>query len=80
MKTLTEIKELTPGKHGMRLGYIQDACDEVQVKVIKIVRIIFDKKVIEWDESAKSKISVPLFKKCERKCVNSSRGACLLSM
>ena len=50
------------------------------MKVIEIVRMMFEKRANEWDESAKSGIIVSLFKKGDRKCVNNYRGVCLLSM
>ena len=53
---------------------------EVRERVIEIVRMMFDKRANEWDESAKSGIIVLLFKKGDRKCVNNYRGVCLLSM
>ena len=45
----------------MRLGYIQNACDLVQERVIEIVIMMLDKSAHECDESVKSEIIVPLF-------------------
>ena len=50
------------------------------MRVIEIVKMMFEKRANEWDESAKSGIIVPLFKKGDRKNVNNYRGVCLLSM
>ena len=80
VKAMKEMKDSAPGEDGVRLGYIQNACEEVRERVIEIVRMMFDKRANEWDERAKSGIIVPLFKKGDRKCVNNYRGVCLLSM
>ena len=77
MEAMKEMRDSAPGEDGVRLRYIQSACDEVRERVIEIVRMMFDKRANEWDESAKSGIIVPLFKKGDRKCVNNYRGACL---
>ena len=77
---MNEMKDSAPGEDGVRLRYICDAYVEVRMKVIEIVRMMFEKRANEWDASAKSGIIVPLFKKGDRKCVNNYRGVCLLSM
>ena len=50
------------------------------MRVIAMVRMMFEKRANEWDGSAKSGIIVPLFKKGDRKDTNNYRGVCLLSM
>ena len=80
VKAMKEMKDSAPGEDGVRMKYIRLACSEVREEVIEIVRMMFEKRANEWDESAKSGIIVPLFKKGDRKCVNNYRGVCLLSM
>ena len=80
VKAMNEMKDSAPGEDGVRLRYISEACLEVREKVIEIVKMMFEKRANEWDESAKSGIIVPLFKKGDRKSVNNYRGVCLLSM
>ena len=79
-RAMNEMKDSAPGEDGVRLRYICNACEEVRVRVIEIVKMMFEKRASEWDESAKSGIIVPLFKKGDRKNVNNYRGVCLLSM
>ena len=54
--------------------YIQKNCDEVQDRVNEIVSMMFDRKAIEWIESAKIWIIVRLFKNGDRKDINKDRG------
>ena len=77
---MKDMKESAPGEDGVRLMYISKACEEVKMRVIEIVRMMFERRASEWDEGAKSGIIVPLFKKGDRKDVNNYRGVCLLSM
>ena len=77
---MKEMKDSSPGEDGVRLRYIGDACEEVRMRVIAIVRMMFEKRANEWDECAKSGIIVPLFKKGDRADANNYRGVCLLSM
>ena len=79
-RAMKEMKDSSPGEDGVRLRYIVEACEEVRMRVIAIVRMMFEKRANEWDESAKSGIIVPLFKKGDRKDTNNYRGVCLLSM
>ena len=79
-RAMKEMRESSPGEDGVRLMYISKACEEVRVRVIEIVRMMFARRANEWDECAKSGIIVPLFKKGDRKDVNNYRGVCLLSM
>ena len=80
MKAMSEMKDSAPGEDGVRLRYICEACEEVRGKVIEIVKMMFEKRANEWEDSAKVGIIVPLFKKGDRKDVNNYRGVCLLSM
>lgn len=50
------------------------------MRVVAIVRWMFETRAGEWDESAKSGIMVPLFKKGDRSVPGNYRGVCLLSM
>ena len=50
------------------------------MRVIEIVRMMFERRANEWDECTKSGIIVPLFKKGDRADVNNYRGVSLLSM
>ena len=79
-RAMKEMKDSSPGEDGVRLRYICDACEEVRMKVIEIVRMMFEKRANEWDECVKSGIIVPIFKKGDRREVNNYRGVCLLSM
>ena len=79
-RAMKEMKDSSPGEDGVRLRYICSACEEVRVRVIGIVRMMFDRRANEWDECAKSGVIVPLFKKGDRNDVNNYRGVCLLSM
>ncbi|KAI8519281.1 hypothetical protein Bbelb_025380 [Branchiostoma belcheri] len=79
-EAMKEMTDSAPGEDGVRLRYILDACEEVQERVIEIVRFMFEKRANEWEASVKSGIMVPLFKKGDRKDVNNYRGVCLLSM
>ena len=80
VEAMREMKDSAPGEDGVRLRYIVNAYDEVRERVIKIERMMFERRANEWDERAKRGIIVPLFKKGDRKCVNNYRGVCLLSM
>ena len=79
-RAMKDMKDSSPGEDAVRLRYIEEACEEVRVRVIEIVRMMFEKRANEWDECAKSGIIVPLFKKGDRADVNNYRGVCLLSM
>ena len=79
-RAMKDMKDSSPGEDGVRLRYIMDACDEVRMRVIEIVRMMFERRANEWDECTKSGIIVPLFKKGDRADVNNYRGVCLLSM
>ena len=72
-RAMNEMKDSAPGEDGVRLRYICNACEEVRVRVIEIVKMMFEKRASEWDESAKSGIIVPLFKKGDRKNVNNPK-------
>ena len=80
MKAMKETRESTPGEDDVRLSYIMNACDEVRERVIEFVSMIFDIRAIEWAVSSKSGITVLILQKGDRKCRNSYRGVCLLSM
>ena len=63
---MKNLRDFSPGKDGVRLQYLYGACDEVRMKVIGIVVMMFEKRANEWDECTKSGIIVPLFKKGNR--------------
>ena len=44
---MKEMKDSTPGEDGVRLRYIMDACDEVRMRVIEIVRMMFERRANE---------------------------------
>ena len=77
---MREMKDTAPGEDGVRLRYICEACDEVRMRVVGIVKRMFEKSAGDWDESAKSGIMIPLFKKGDRSVPGNYRGVCLLSM
>ena len=62
----------------MCFEYTQNTCDQVQKRVIKVVKV-FDRRAIGWDESAKSRSIVSIFKKDSRKSVTNYRAACLIA-
>lgn len=80
MDAMKEMRESAPGKDGVRIGYIRNACEEVKGKVIEIVRKMFECRADKWEESAKVGLMVPLHKKGDRNDRNNYRGVCLLSM
>ena len=77
---MREMKDTAPGEDGVRLRYISEACEEVRQRVVEIVRWMFETRAGRWDDSAKSGIMVPLFKKGDRRVPGNYRGVCLLSM
>ena len=58
MKAIKEINDSTPGEDRVRLGHRQNTCDEVQHRMIKVVKMMFDKRANAWAESAKSDITI----------------------
>ena len=50
------------------------------MRVIEVVKMMFEKKANVWDENANNENIVPLIKKGDGKRVNNYRGVCLLSM
>ena len=44
MKAMEEIKDPAPEEVGVRLRYAQNACDEVQDRVIEFVKNMFEKE------------------------------------
>lgn len=68
------------GVEGVRLRYKCGVHEEMRMKVIVIVRIMFKKRENEWDECAKSGTIVPLFMKGDRSDVNKYRCVCFLSI
>ena len=69
-RAMKDMKDSSPGDDRVQLRYICDACEEVRMRVIKIVRIRFEKRASDWDDCAKSGIIVPLFKKSDRNDTN----------
>ena len=54
----------------MRLRYTCEAFEDVRTRVIKIVRMMFYRRENEWDECAKSGITVQLLKKTDESNLN----------
>ena len=77
---MRDMRDTAPGEDGVRLRYICEAYDEVRMRVVAIVKWMFETRAGEWDESAKSGIMIPLFKKGDRSEPGNYRGVCLLSM
>ena len=46
-KAMKQMNNSSPGEDGVRLWYVCGACEEVRVKVIEIVRIMFEKRTNE---------------------------------
>ena len=59
---------------GVRLRYICETCDEVRMRVVGIMKWMFEKSAGNWDESAKSGIMIPLFKKGDKSVPGNYRG------
>ena len=52
-RAMKDMKDSSPGKDGVRLQYIVDACEEVRMRVIEIVRMMFERRANECDQCAK---------------------------
>ena len=52
-ETMMEVKDSTSEEDEVRLGYILNACDQVQERVVEIVKMMFDNIAIEKVERMK---------------------------
>ena len=80
LKEMKKMKESAPGEDGVRLIYLFKGGPEVIEKVIEIVQFMFEYGAEKWEDSLKSGLVIPLFKKGDRNNVNNYRGVCLLAM
>ena len=79
-EAMKEMKESAPGEDGVRMFFIRCACQEVKERVIEMIQVMFEKRANKWEQSLKSGVIAPLFKKGERADRNNNRGVCLLTM
>ena len=63
VEAMQQMEDSASGKDVMSRGYIQTACDDVQVRVIEIVRMNFDVRVNEWADCSMRGIIFPSLQK-----------------
>ena len=80
LKEMKNVKDSSPGDDGVRMGYINAACEEVRQSIISLVQTMFTSRANGWEESLKVGIMVPIHKKGDRNDTNNYRGVCLLPM
>ena len=77
---MKKVKDSAPGEDEVRMKYINLACEDVREGVVRLVKFMFETRGETWEESLKSGVVVPIFKKGDRNSSNNYRGVCLLAM
>jgi hypothetical protein len=80
MKEWSKIKEKAPGEDEVRIIYIKEATGRVKKAVIDLIKKMFEDGKFCWDDTTRTGIMIPLFKKGDRQNPGNYRGICLLSM
>ena len=79
-EAMKEMKESAPGKDGIRMCYLKEACEEMKDALIGMVQFMFEERAHKWDEWLKGGVMCPLFKKGDRREKGNYRGVVLLAM
>ena len=64
----------------MRIGYIKSACEGMEMRVLEVVRKMFECRADKRNEVVKMGAIVPLHRQGYRNDRENYRGVCLLSM
>ena len=79
-EAVKEMRESAPVENGIRMCYLNEACEEVKDAVIGMVQFMFEERAHKWDEWLKGGVMCPLFKKGDRREKGNYRGVVLLAM
>ena len=80
IKCIAEVKDSAPGRDGVRISYIREACEELKKDLISLIQRLFITPADTWEDTLKVGQIIPLHKKNSRKDPNNYRGVCLLAM
>ena len=80
LSEMKKMRESAPGEDGVRLIYLFKGGPEVLDKVIQMVQCMFEIGAENWEESLRTGLVIPLYKKGDRNNANNYRGVCLLAM
>ena len=80
VEQMKQIRESAPGEDNVRMIYIKKAGPEMQYEVCELIRYMFLNDAADWEESLKTGLVIPLFKKGDKDDSNNYRGVCLLAM
>ena len=72
---MKETKDSAPGKDGVRMKYIWNACDEIKEQLRKTITLIFNNRANHWESTM-----VPIFNKGNKNIPGNYRGVILLAM
>ena len=79
-EAMKEMRESAPVENGIRMCYLNEACEEVKDAVIGMVQFMFEERAHMWDEWLKGGVMCPLFKKGDKREKGNYRGVVLLAM
>ena len=79
-KATKETKNSAPGKDGVRINYIWNACGEIKEQIRKMIVFMFRNRANKWDNTIKKGHMVPIFKKGDKNSPGNYRGVVLLAM
>ena len=79
-KTVKETKYSAPGREGVRIKYIWNACEEIKEQLRKNIIFMFSNRANHWESSIKKGHMVPIFKKGNKNTSGNYRGVVLLAM
>ena len=81
VEQMRKMKDSAPGEDGVRLMYLMDVGEEIINRLVKIVQFMFNNSAETWEDSLKTGLVIPLFKKKGNINVPGNyRGVVLLAM
>jgi hypothetical protein len=80
MREWRKVKDGAPGEDGVRMAFIKKADAATQAYIAGKVRELSETEPDTWDQTIKTGLVVPLFKKGDRADPKNYRGICLLSL
>ena len=77
---MKKIKDLVPGRDGVRISYILIGGGEVMDRLVDMIHYMFCNDAYKWEDSLKIGLVIPLYKKGNINDCNKYRGVVLLAM
>ena len=81
VEQMQQMRDSAPGEDGVRMNYLSKGVDKVIDEITRIVAFMFVEPADKWEESLRTGVVVPLYKKKgDKDNPNNFRGVCLLSL